>query len=166
MPLGEVGDFGHRDAKEIHREADALAVEIAGGEVLLGVVHEERIVAAAVGFGRDDAADVFERVERGAECLRRAADAVPVLHLAALVGHDLALGEELEDILGDGVSGPRWGRTRWTSGWKARSTARRASMVMAAAIMAFLMTRSASKASSAAPPVIIWEPLIRPRPSL
>ena len=103
MPLGNVGRLGERDAQEIDHHADRLPVEIAGREVLLLVREEQRVVRRRIHLDVHDLPDVFERIERRPQGLWRAAHAVPVLHLPGLVRHDLAAGEELDEVGGNRV---------------------------------------------------------------
>ena len=71
----EVGD---RDAEEVHRLRHVLAVEMAARDrdVAAGaVVEDQRVVGRGVDLGREDALDVFDRLDRRPVHLRRAAQA-------------------------------------------------------------------------------------------
>ena len=90
--LADVGDLRDAHRREIERQRERLAVEVAGRDDLAGVREHERVVGDGVDLDGDDFAQPAQRVAAGAVHLRDAAQRVGVLHLVAVevAEHDRA----------------------------------------------------------------------------
>ena len=115
-PLGDRAQFGDRELREIERERDRLAVEVAAadhepaarrGDVCArgaALGKDERVVRGGVQLDVENPAQVVERVADGAVDLGHAAQRVRVLHLVARAvvgGHEARIAQEMTKLGGD-----------------------------------------------------------------
>ena len=116
-PLADRPELRDRELREVEREGDRLAVEVAaadhppaaGRHRVLGrdpaLREHERVVGRAVHLDVEDPSEVVERVADRAVDLRHAAQRVRVLDLVArrLVGGlEAGVAEEVAELGGDG----------------------------------------------------------------
>ena len=90
--LADAGDLGHGHRRQVERQSERLAVEVAGADHVAGVGKDERVVGHRLDLDGDHLAQPAVGVAAGAVHLRDAADRVGVLHLVAVevAEHDLA----------------------------------------------------------------------------
>ncbi len=101
-PLRDAGQLGQRHGREIQRQRQRLAVEIAAGEDI-AVLEDQRVVRNGIHLGFHHGDGVSKGIPAGAVHLGHAAQAVGVLHLAAMAMRfeDLAIDQHRADVGGD-----------------------------------------------------------------
>jgi len=104
--LADVRELGDGHGREIQRERERLAVEVAAGDYVRrprGVEEDAGVVGDAVDLAREHVTHPGERVAGRAVHLRHAAERIGVLHLSAVLVAlgDLALGEERAHVRRD-----------------------------------------------------------------
>ena len=102
-PFRNRADLAQRHGDDVGGEGDRLGMEIAAGDRGIVIGEDDRIVGHRGRFDRQRARGILKQIERRAHHLRLAAEAVRVLHPAALdvAGQDLAAVEQLGDRGGD-----------------------------------------------------------------
>jgi hypothetical protein len=126
-PLADRTPARHGQLREVERQRDGLAVEVAAadhepaagrGRALVGrasLGEDERVVGRAVHLDVEHPPEMVERVADGAVDLRHAAQRVGILDLVgeALVARlERGIAEDVAQLRGDGdLAG--WGRASW-----------------------------------------------------
>ena len=111
-PLADGGELRGRQAHDVGRDRHRRAVEVAARDDVARVGEHHRVVGRRVGLDRDGPAGERDRVARRAVHLRRAAQRVGVLHLAAVLVRlvDAAAGERARGCWRPSACWPACGR--------------------------------------------------------
>ena len=83
-PFGKRPDLRRRERQHVGREGHRLGMEVAAGQHLARLREHQGVVGHGVGFDFQDAGRLAHDIQTGAHDLRLAAQAIGILHLAAV----------------------------------------------------------------------------------